>query len=204
MGKKKVEFWFEFASTYSYVSAMRIESVADDYDVDVVWKPFLLGPIFKTMGWETSPFNLYPTKGDYMWRDLERLSEDLGLPVVKPDPFPQNGLTAARLAYALSGREEMIGFVKSIFLAEFGEGWQISDKKVLNRILRACRVNPDEAFEQAASPEVKTGLKKQSQEAAKAGLFGAPTFITEDGELFWGNDRMEMAFTWTPKVKDAS
>ena len=65
-------FWFDFASSYSYLSAMRIEAAARKADVAIVWRPFLLGPIFNAQGWATSPFNIYPAKGAYMWRDLAR------------------------------------------------------------------------------------------------------------------------------------
>ena len=73
MPPRSVEFWFEFASTYSYPAAMRIEAVAARDDVTVVWRPFLLGPVFAAQGWKDSPFNIYPAKGRYMWRDLERV-----------------------------------------------------------------------------------------------------------------------------------
>ena len=91
-----LDFFFEFASTYSYPAAMRIGDVARSAGVTVRWRPFLLGPIFKTQGLDTSPFNIYTTKGRYMWRDLERTCEHLGLPFRRPEPSPQNGLLAAR------------------------------------------------------------------------------------------------------------
>src|SRR2546425_107439 len=68
-----LQLWFEFASTYSYPAVQRIEALAAGLGVGVEWKPFLLGPVFKSQGWNDSPFNLYPAKGRYMWRDLERL-----------------------------------------------------------------------------------------------------------------------------------
>ena len=80
MPTRRLEFWYEFASTYSYLSAMRIEKVAAAAKVEVAWRPFLLGPIFRAQGWDDSPFNLYPAKGRYMWRDLERLAAGYGLP----------------------------------------------------------------------------------------------------------------------------
>src|ERR1700694_2480032 len=93
-----LDFWFDFASTYSYPAAMRIRTLASDAKVRVRFRPFLLGPIFKAQGWENSPFNLYPAKGRNMWRDLERLCGDLGLPLRRPEPFPQHSVLAARVA----------------------------------------------------------------------------------------------------------
>ena len=75
-----LDFFYEFASTYSYIAALRIAPLAESAGVTVRWRPFLLGPIFKAQGWDTSPFNLYPAKGRYMWRDLGRLCIDLSLP----------------------------------------------------------------------------------------------------------------------------
>src|SRR5688572_10357256 len=97
-----MEFWFEFASTYSYPAAMRVEKLASESGAPLVWRPFLLGPIFAQQGWDTSPFNIYMAKGNYMWRDLERTCEELGLAFRKPTVFPRNGLLAARIACAFS------------------------------------------------------------------------------------------------------
>jgi hypothetical protein len=100
-----LDFWYEFGSTYSYPAAMRIERLADAARVEVRWRPFLLGPIFKTYGWNDSPFNVSVAKGRYMWRDLTRICEAEGLPLkLPPMQFPQNGLKAARLAL-VGGRE---------------------------------------------------------------------------------------------------
>jgi 2-hydroxychromene-2-carboxylate isomerase len=94
----RLTFWYEFASTYSYLAAMRIDAAADAAGVEVAWQPFLLGPIFKAQGWTTSPFNIYPAKGRYMIRDVARIAAARGLPFRMPDPFPANTLKAARLA----------------------------------------------------------------------------------------------------------
>src|SRR5947208_15436143 len=117
----KLEFWYEFASTYSYLSAMRIEALAAAAGVAIAWKPFLLGPIFKAQGWDTSPFNLHPAKRRYMVRDCERLCAELGLTFRLPDPFPQPSLNAARvalIALAEGGGED---FTRAIYRAEFIE-----------------------------------------------------------------------------------
>jgi 2-hydroxychromene-2-carboxylate isomerase len=93
-----MEFWFEFASTYSYVAAGRIEALARAAGAEIAWRPFLLGPIFQKQGWSDSPFNLYAAKGAYMWRDMERLCQGYGLPFKRPSVFPRNSVRAARVA----------------------------------------------------------------------------------------------------------
>src|SRR3982074_937838 len=117
-----LQFWFEFASPYSYPAAMRIEAVAQVRHVDIEWNAFLLGPIFKQQGWDSSPFNLYPAKGRYMWRDLERICAAQGLPFRRPDPFPQGSLLPARVALVGLAADWGEDFVRAVYRAEFGQG----------------------------------------------------------------------------------
>lgn len=192
-------FWFEFASTYSYLSAMRIEDLARKTDMDVIWKPFLLGPIFKAQKWATSPFNIYPAKGRYMARDIERIAEKRCLVFRLPDPFPQNGLVAARLA--LAGLEEEWGpdFIRSVFRLEFAEGRNIAEPSTLRAALGFAGARADHAFERAQSPEIKARLRANTEEAQALGIFGAPSFTTADRKLFWGDDRLEQALLWSQR-----
>jgi 2-hydroxychromene-2-carboxylate isomerase len=196
-----VTFWFEFASTYSYLSAMRIEEMARKADVDIIWKPFLLGPIFKAQNWNTSPFNLYPAKGRYMVRDIDRIAQARGLVFRLPEPFPQNGLLAARLA--LAGLEQGWGpaFIRSVFSLEFAEQQNIAERSTLATALAAAGASPNDAFEQALSQEIKIKLRGNTEEAQARGIFGAPSFTTESGELFWGDDRLENALLWSMRIK---
>ncbi len=189
----QLTFWFEFASTYSYLSAMRIEEMADKAGATIIWRPFLLGPIFKRQGWETSPFNIYPAKGKYMVRDIGRIAQERGFTFRLPDPFPQNSLFAARLS--LVGLEEGWGpaFIKGVYTAEFAEGRDISCEETLARVLEAAGANPEAAFGRAQSAEIKAKLRANTEEAEAAGIFGAPSLTTVAGELFWGDDRLEQA-----------
>jgi 2-hydroxychromene-2-carboxylate isomerase len=191
-----LDFWFDFASTYSYPAAMRIGALADDGGVTVNFKPFLLGPIFKAQGWTTSPFNLYPAKGSYMWRDLARICADLNLPFKRPEPFPQNSLLAARVA--LVGLREMWGeeFCLEVFRTQFGEGERIDEAEAVGRILTRLDIAPQPVLQAAQSDTNKARLREQTEEAERRGLFGAPSFVTADGEMFWGNDRLERALRW--------
>lgn len=199
MTRPTLEFWYEFASTYSYLSAMRIESLAERAGVTVRWRPFLLGPIFAAQGWTTSPFNLYPAKGRYMWRDMEREAAELGLPCRQPDPFPQNSLLPARVALLAAGHPWEPTFVKAVYRLEFGEGRDISDRTTIRSVLVHLGLDADRILAEAASDANKAGLRAQCDEARERGIFGAPTFITEDGEMFWGNDRLERALAWAAR-----
>lgn len=192
----QLEFWYEFASTYSYLSVMRIEEAAADAGVKLRWRPFLLGPIFNDQGWNTSPFNLYPEKGAYMWRDMDRLCAERGLSFRPPSPFPQNGLYAARLA--LIGAEEGWGhrFSQAVFTAQFSDGLQLSDRDALGDCLEALGLDSKALLSRIDEQDVKDRLKTQTEQAQGLGIFGAPTFVTEDGELFWGDDRLEQALFW--------
>src|ERR1044071_3987197 len=115
----RLDFWYEFASTYSYLAAMRIEPLAKEASVELRWRPFLLGPIFKAQGMDTSPFNLFPLKGNYMRRDMERWSELLRLPkFALPKTFPQHTLAASRVALALDEAARP-AFTRAVCVAEF-------------------------------------------------------------------------------------
>ena len=196
MRRPALDFLFEFASTYSYPAAMRIGALAEAAGVDVRWRPFLLGPIFRAQGWNDSPFNLQAAKGRYMWRDLERMCGRLGLAFRRPDPFPQPSLLAARLAHV--GLDEGWGeeFCRAVFAAEFGAGRQIGDEAVMRELLAVLGVAPDAALARARSDEIKERLRAATAEAERLGVFGAPSFVTADGELFWGHDRMAEALAW--------
>jgi 2-hydroxychromene-2-carboxylate isomerase len=164
--------------------------------VRVRFRPFLLGPIFKAQGWTTSPFNLYPEKGRYMWRDLERLCADLDVPFRRPDPFPQNSLLAARVALVALDQGWGEAFCVALFRAQFGDGRRIDDDGVLDEVLATLQIDPPPVLAAARSDANKARLRAQTEEAQRLGLFGAPGFTTEDGELFWGNDRLEAALRW--------
>jgi len=196
MSDPVLDFWFDFASTYSYPAALRIRPLARKSGVVIRFRPFLLGPIFKAYGWQTSPFNVYETKGRNMWRDLERICTDLSVPFRRPEPFPQNSVLAARVA--LVGLVETWGadFCETLFRAQFGEGRRIDEQATIADVLAGMKVSAASVLTTAQSDAIKSELRRQTEEAQRLGIFGAPSFMTADGELFWGNDRLERALRW--------
>lgn len=199
MPEPRLDFWFEFASTYSYPAAMRIGELARACGVNVRWRPFLLGPIFKAQGWTTSPFNLYPAKGSYMWRDLERICAAQGLPFVRPAVFPQNSLLATRVALVSFEQGWGEELCRAVYRAEFGEGRDIGADGTIPELLTKLGRDAEVVLTRAQSDTAKSALRAQCEEAQRLGIFGAPSFVTSEGELFWGNDRLEAALDWAKR-----
>lgn len=192
-----VTFWFEFASTYSYLSAMRVEAEADRRGVEVIWKPFLLGPIFTAQGWDTSPFSIYPEKGENMWRDLQRRAETYGLPftLAARARFPQNTVLAARVALGALAAPWGKAYCRAVFHAQFADGRDVSDPEVIAACVDASGGDATHCLARAGEPETKDALRANVDAARSRGIYGAPSFIV-DGELFWGDDRLEDALDW--------
>jgi 2-hydroxychromene-2-carboxylate isomerase len=189
-----IDFWFEFGSTYSYPAALRVEAEAASRGIAVRWRPFLLGPIFKCQGWTDSPFNIYPAKGRYMWRDLERICEAQGIPLRRSSVFPRNGLLAARLAASAEDEPWIGDFVRGVYSASFADDREISDPAVVASVLESIG-RPGSELDRAIREPAKARLRARTEEAIALGIFGAPSFVA-GSELFWGNDRLEAALDW--------
>lgn len=197
MTQPRIEFWFDFASTYSYLSAMRLGPLAQDAAVEVTWRPFLLGPIFAAQGWTTSPFRIYPAKGRYMWRDMARRTQALGLPLKELDNMPQNSVLAARVAQLALGTTQGVAFCRSVFAAQFGQGRDIAEEAVIRDCLEGVGL-PCDLIARAGQDDNRLILRRSTEEAMARGIFGAPSFTTQD-ELFWGDDRLEQALDWASR-----
>lgn len=195
MSTKTLEFWFEFASTYSYVAAMRVERCCAEAGVDLAWRPFLLGPIFAAQGFTGSPFHKYRVKGAYMWRDMERLCAADGLPLIQSDAFPRGSLLATRIAATHETADWVGDFIRATYLANFGDDRDIGSADVVTELLEDVGQDPDAVIAASTTPEAKDNLKRQTQAAQDKGIFGAPSLTVGD-ELFWGNDRLEAAIAF--------
>ena len=185
----RIEFWFDFGSNYSYLSMMRIRRLAADAGLAVQLKPFMLGPIFKSLGWETSPFVLQTMKGNYVWRDMQRQCDKFGLPWQRPSVFPRNALLAARVALQGEGRAWMASFCEQVMLANFADDRDIADEAVIAAILDGLGQDSAALIAAARSEASKAALRTRTGQAQARGIFGAPMFFVGE-EMFWGNDRL--------------
>jgi 2-hydroxychromene-2-carboxylate isomerase len=161
----------------------------------------LLGPIFAAQGWQDSPFNIYPVKGRYMLRDLERLCRDANLPWRAPSTFPRNGLHAARIALAHSNEAWLPEFCRAVYRANFGADREIQEPGVLRELLSELKLDADAVWERAQLPAAKDALRQQTERAVQLGIFGAPTWVV-DAELFWGADRLQQALAFHQRAKE--
>ncbi|MEJ2123006.1 MAG: 2-hydroxychromene-2-carboxylate isomerase [Alphaproteobacteria bacterium] len=198
MPKPTIEFWFEYGSTYTYLSVMRLPAAAEISGVDVVWRPFLLLPIMMEAGLKQGPFLPFPKKLTYMWRDLERRAERLKIEYRKPLVYPPNTLLTARLGMVADQLGRCREFSQEVFRRHWTKGQPIGTESNLDGALRAVFDNADDVRSRANQQDIKDALRAQTERASGLGIFGSPTFVVGN-ELFWGDDRLEEAIEWSLK-----
>jgi 2-hydroxychromene-2-carboxylate isomerase len=193
-----VEFWFEFGSNYSHLSVMRIEDAARPHGVRIIWKPFLLGPIFRALGMQTSPFVLQKEKGAYVWQDMVRQCRKYGLQWTKPSVFPRSAVLPARIALLGADQAWIGAFCRQVMELNFVLDEDITQPERLGGILNTLGLPAADMLRAAQAEPMKTRLREQTEEARRRGIFGAPTFFVGT-EMFWGNDRLDDALLLAAK-----
>ena len=189
---KPIEIWFEFGSNYSYLAVMRIEALAREAGVLLRWKPFLLGPIFRELGWKEAPFVAQKEKGAYAWRDTARRAAKYGLPFARPSEFPRRGLLPMRVALLGADQPWMAEFCRRIMLRNFAQDLEIDSPDAVRAALSGLVADTERLIAQAGEEAAKTALREQTSQARRLGIFGAPTLMVGD-EMYWGDDRLEDA-----------
>jgi 2-hydroxychromene-2-carboxylate isomerase len=196
---RKIEFWFDFGSNYSYLTAMRIEGLAARAGIGVAWRAFLLGPIFQSFGWESSPFVLQKQKGAYVWRDMERQAAKYDVAWSKPTTFPRRAILPSRIA-VLAADEPWIGtYVRATMTRNFADDKDIESEDAVREVLTGIGVSADEVISKAKSEQVKARLRQATEVATARGIFGAPMLFVGE-EMFWGNDRLEDAVAYATSL----
>lgn len=189
---RTIEFWFDFASNYSYLSIMRIDAQAARRGANVVWRPILLGAIFRSFGWNTSPFVLQPIKGAYVWKDMARQCRKYGLEWTPPSRFPRSALLPLRVA-CFGAQQPWIGaFCQRIAKLNFVDDQDIEDADRVAQVLSDLGLPAAQIIAESLGDANKLALRTQTEVARTIGIFGAPSFVV-DGEIYWGDDRMDDA-----------
>ena len=195
MAAAPIEFYFDFSSPYGYLGAQRIEAVTAEFGRTVLWRPVLLGVIFKITG--QTPLVSQTLRGPYSARDMARSARKLGVKFALPDGFPFSSVYPCRIFYWLDGRapEDAKAYARAVYDAAFVDNKPPAEPEAAAAV--AVALGHDRAAVLAGMQDaaIKERLRKEVQQAMDKGVFGSPFFIV-DGEPFWGNDRLGEVREW--------
>jgi 2-hydroxychromene-2-carboxylate isomerase len=188
MSQPVIEFFWDPASTYTYLAATQIGALAGRHGAKIVWRPFLLGKVFEATG--NRPPVSVPAKGKYLFNDVRLWAKHYGVPFRFPSVFPVASLTALRIACGLP-EEQAHRWAYAILHVYWTQDRDIGQPEVLREVALGLGLDPDATLALAQDPAVKEQLKTNTEEAVRRGVFGAPTFFIGE-HMFWGNDRFEL------------
>lgn len=189
---KRVDFYFDFACPYAYLAHTQIEAVCARAGAELSWRPFLLGGLFRILGAPVDPNVSMPAaKARMNLLDMARWADHLGVPLIRPAAHPCRTVLALRAALA-SGSIERAS--KALFAAYWAKGLDLGKPEVVLAALDEAGFEGENLILKAEEQAIKDDLRARTDEAARAGVFGAPAFVVTapgvDGDLFWGQDRL--------------
>jgi len=183
----RVEFFYDYASTYSYLAHREIERIASEAGAELVFRPMVLGFVFRATG-NTMPAAV-PAKATYMVHDVARWARRYGLPFRMPRVFPVNTIRALRGAIVTLQDGGFPAYHHAVMEAYWSKDRDIGDGDVLVAIAREAGLDAERLMARTEDAAVKDQLKANADEAISRGVFGAPTFFVGDA-MYWGNDRL--------------
>ncbi len=182
-----LEFYWDFSSPFAYLGSTQAEALAARTGAKLVHRPMLLGAVFKAIGQVDVPLlQWHQSKQRYFYEDISRWAAYWNVPFKWPSRFPMNSVKALR-AYLAIPEERRAPFAHAVFRAYWGEDRDISDEGVLGELLGD---DSKEIFAKCATPEIKNALFAATKHAIDNGVFGAPVWVVDGEELFWGQDRI--------------
>jgi 2-hydroxychromene-2-carboxylate isomerase len=189
-----IDFWYSIGSTYSYLTIMRLPDVAKASGTEFRWHPYNVRHVMVEQN--NIPFKDKPVKTAYMWRDIERRAEAYGLTPSIPAPYPLPGLVLANQVAALGEEEGWVeAYTQATYRRWFEAGQPAGEEPNLSDSLVEISQNPARVLDLAKSDRIAAALASATEEAMDLGVFGSPSFSV-DGEIFWGDDRLEDAIAW--------
>lgn len=190
-----IEFWFDFSSSFGYLASTRIEALAAKYGRTTIWRPFLLGAVYKFNGVVPTP-NV-PLKGDYARIDMLRTGRFHGIPIRVPSNFPIGSVGAARAFYWADAQDPARAklLAAALYQAYFADDVDISNAENVVKIAAQCGFDATATAAGMQDAAVKERTKHEVDAAIAKGVFGSP-YVIIDGEPFWGMDRLDQAEKW--------
>jgi 2-hydroxychromene-2-carboxylate isomerase len=185
--KKRVEFYYDLGSPYSYLASTQIERICNKYGADLDWKPFLLGGVYKEAG-NRAPLEV-PNKKAYMVKDLVEWANHYRVKLNFPDLFPLNSVKPMRGALVAKEREKIGEYTHKLFELYWIHGKDLSHDEVLKSAIKELGIDANWFLERIGEQDIKDKLREETDSAVIRGAFGAPTIYIGD-KMFWGNDRL--------------
>ena len=191
---KEVEYFFDCSSPWTYLSFEGILEVAKNREIEVIWKPILVGGIFNSINPSVyeSRKNPIEEKMHYSQKDLQDWAKLRGVTINWPRIFPINSVKAMRGAFYFIDKGGIESYLKSIFEAYWTDGRDISDLETLLKIVESNGADMSEYKDFIEMPEVKERLIQNTQELMERGGFGSPTFFIDKTDMYFGNDRIQL------------
>jgi 2-hydroxychromene-2-carboxylate isomerase len=190
---KKLEFFYDCSSPWTYLAFTRIEDVANRHDAELIWRPILVGGLFNTVNPSVyeSRAKPVPVKAKYYVKDLRDWAKFYGIKIGNPTVFPVNSVKAMRGALVADEHRIISRYSKRVFESYWGDDKDISQDDVMRKIVREIGLDEKEFFAKIASDEYKARLRANVEELIERGGFGSPTMFVE-GSMFFGNDRLPL------------
>ncbi len=185
---KQIDFYFDFVSPWTYMASTQLSSLAAKYNAEIVYKPALLGGIFKTVG-NIAPATV-PAKGKWMLIDLARHAKKYNVPFQMTPYFPVNTVRTMRGMLVAMQDGYFAEYYAALWPATWVDGRNVGDTAVLQEIIREIGQDPEQFAQRIEDPAIKQELIDRTAEAVSRGLFGMPTFFI-DGEMYFGQDRLD-------------
>ena len=185
---KSFDFYFDFISPYSFLAHKEIRKIENKASIKVKYNPILLGGLHNLHGIKAPAF--IPAKAKHMIRDCKLIAERNNVKFKFNSYFPIKTLNLMRGVFVAEEDNFKNYYIDNIFNAIWQDGLNMNDENIIQRILKNLNVNPKTFVLRSSSSSIKDSLKKRTSEAYEKGIFGAPTFVSNN-KIFWGQDRIE-------------
>ena len=187
---KPFDFYFDFVSPYSFLAHKEVRKIKNKVGIKIKYKPVLLGGLHNLHGIKAPAF--IPAKAKHMVRDCKLIAERNNTKFKFNSYFPIKSLNLMRGVLVAEEDNIKNHYIDNIFNTVWQDGLNMNDEIIVQKVLKNLNVNPKTFFLRSSSSLIKESLRRKTSEAYEKGIFGAPTFVSNN-KIFWGQDRIEFA-----------